>query len=236
MPSFTPRAQLIKTAGPEKQNVGNLNDSFDKIDTLLGSQEITSTTRPATPFVGQKIWESDTKQERLWNGTTWVWIGGVRPNARLTRRGGAQSAITTTAFTVKLDTVDYANGGMIAVADTSPVGTVTDHWLQAGEDGWYDVTIGLYVTAGVSPVSINAYLRKRNNLNVTITDYDVTSVVKTASIDEKRIVTVRMDFKKGERAHLFVTRSAGDTNTAMYGSPSVYGSTALEMTYVGALA
>lgn len=83
MPSFTPRAQLIKTAGPEKQNVGNINDSFDKIDTLLGSQEITSTTRPSTPFIGQKIWESDTKQERIWTGAQWLWNGGVRPMARM---------------------------------------------------------------------------------------------------------------------------------------------------------
>lgn len=235
MPSFTPRAQLIKTAGPEKQNVGNINDSFDKIDTLLGSQEITSTTRPSTPFIGQKIWESDTKQERLWNGTTWIWVGGVRPNARLTRRGGAQNAITTTAFTVKLDTADYANGGMTAQADTSPVGTVTDHWIQVGEDGWYDVTFGLYVTGGAIPVSINVYLRKRNNLNATISDYDITSVVKTSTIDEKRIVTARIDFKKGERAHLFVTRGAGDTANALFGSSTLYGSTALELTYVGAL-
>lgn len=194
----------------------------------------TSTTRPTGIPQGFKIWETDTRQERIYSGTQWIWNGGVRPNAKLSRRGGAQTGITTTAFTVKLDTADYSNGGTIAVPDSSPVGSVTDHWIQVGEDGWYDVTFGMYVTGGASPVTVNMYLRKRNAQNATIQDYDVSSVVKTVNIDEKRIVVARLPFNKGERAHLFVTRGAGDVNTAIYGASSVYGSTSLELTYVSA--
>lgn len=232
---YTTRAKLEKAEDGEFADQDVLNRNFDTIDSLLGAQSVTSTTRPAAPFIGQRIWESDTKQERTWNGTTWIWSGGIRPNARLTRRGGLQSGITAAAFTVKLDTVDYNFGGLTAVADTAPVGTVTDHWLQVGEDGWYDVTLGIYLTGGVAPSSVNVYLRKRNNANAFIADYDITSVIKATSLDEKRITNARIDFKKGDRAHLFVTRALGDANTSLYGSPSVFGSTALEMTYSGPL-
>ena len=35
----------------------------------------TSTTRPSSPTVGQVIYESDTKNLRYWDGTTWIYLG-----------------------------------------------------------------------------------------------------------------------------------------------------------------
>lgn len=109
MPSFTPRAQLIKTAGPEKQNVGNINDSFDKIDNLLGAQSVTSTTRPSTPFDGQIIWEADTQRVYIWRAGTpgrWQYISGpVRvfpPSGALTLVGGAAWAVVGSAPEVEI--------------------------------------------------------------------------------------------------------------------------------------
>ena len=32
----------------------------------------TSTTRPASPFDGQVIYETDTDRAMVWNGTSWV--------------------------------------------------------------------------------------------------------------------------------------------------------------------
>lgn len=39
----------------------------------------TSTTRPATPFEGQMIYETDTDMIALWNGTSWRYIAATTP-------------------------------------------------------------------------------------------------------------------------------------------------------------
>jgi hypothetical protein len=47
------------------------------LSSVIGAQSMlkpgvcTSTTRPASPYTGQMIYESDTTRLRLWNGTAW---------------------------------------------------------------------------------------------------------------------------------------------------------------------
>lgn len=52
-----------------------LRDKTGYFETSAESGEYvicTSTTRPASPFTGQRIYETNTGYERLWNGSTWV--------------------------------------------------------------------------------------------------------------------------------------------------------------------
>ena len=47
------------------------------LSSVIGAQSMlkpgvcTSSTRPASPYTGQMIYESDTNKLRLWNGTAW---------------------------------------------------------------------------------------------------------------------------------------------------------------------
>jgi hypothetical protein len=58
-----------------------LNENWDRIDAAIGALVCTSGTRPATPYDGQIIRESDTRQIRVWNATQGVWEYLFGPNA-----------------------------------------------------------------------------------------------------------------------------------------------------------
>lgn len=68
MPTFTNRLNLQKPAGgssgtipgDDQADIDVLNDNADKIDAAVGVRYVTSTTRPATPYDGQLIKETDT--------------------------------------------------------------------------------------------------------------------------------------------------------------------------------
>lgn len=81
MPDFTNRLNLQKPAGgssgtipgDDQADIDVLNDNADKIDAAIGARYVTSTTRPATPFDGQIIKETDTKQILLYSQATGQW-------------------------------------------------------------------------------------------------------------------------------------------------------------------
>lgn len=69
---FTSRAALRKPTVGEFVDVGDLNANMDKVDEFaVGKKLCTSTTRPATPWVGMEIFETDTKAYGLWTGAEW---------------------------------------------------------------------------------------------------------------------------------------------------------------------
>lgn len=73
MATFTTRLGLRKPAGTEQSNVvTDLNENYDKIDDAVGTTVCTSTTRPASPFTGQTIFETDTNHFLVYSGTQWI--------------------------------------------------------------------------------------------------------------------------------------------------------------------
>src|SRR5690606_33377630 len=69
MAEFTTRLGLRKLGGgssgtipDEVVDVDDINLSWDKIDDAVGARAYTSASRPATPYDGQIIWETDTKK------------------------------------------------------------------------------------------------------------------------------------------------------------------------------
>lgn len=77
MAGETTRLKLIKPAGGELIKVSDLNTNFDTLDNSPGIYICTSTTRPAAPFEGQRIYETDTKVTRVRIGSNWVWMGSA---------------------------------------------------------------------------------------------------------------------------------------------------------------
>lgn len=69
---------LSGTYGPAEQvNVDKINEGFIEVDAAIGLNICTSTTRPAAPFPGQPIYETDTKNMLYWSTavTRWIPIG-----------------------------------------------------------------------------------------------------------------------------------------------------------------
>lgn len=78
MPTTTPKLGLIKPATVgEVVDISQLNANADKLDTAI-NQVVTSTTRPASPYDGQVVFESDKNRTIAWDAgnSRWIFIGG----------------------------------------------------------------------------------------------------------------------------------------------------------------
>lgn len=77
--TFTTKQGLIKpTPGTgDLVDITELNQNADKLDQNTPNFVCTSSTRPGIPFIGMKIFETDTKQEGTWNGTSWIGIRNI---------------------------------------------------------------------------------------------------------------------------------------------------------------
>lgn len=78
---YLPGGGLSGLITPDEQvDIDKINDNMKKIDTAIGFVVCTSGTRPSTPFTGQSIIETDTRNTMYWNGTRWVPMDAL-PNA-----------------------------------------------------------------------------------------------------------------------------------------------------------
>lgn len=70
MSTLTTRLSLVKPVASENIDVTIVDSNYDKLDTVAGMVYATSTTRPSTPFQGQPVYESDTGNAAVHNGST----------------------------------------------------------------------------------------------------------------------------------------------------------------------
>lgn len=86
-PTLTTKLSLSKPDPNDLYDISIVNGNSDKIDTAIGITFCTSSTRPATPYVGQQIYETDTKRSWVWQSPSWVQL--VAPPIPLTLTDGA---------------------------------------------------------------------------------------------------------------------------------------------------
>ena len=78
MATNTTKLALVKPDGTDLVDIAVLNANADKIDAASGATICTSSTRPATPFNGQVIFETDTLNALVYRSSTtsWAILGG----------------------------------------------------------------------------------------------------------------------------------------------------------------
>ena len=78
MATNTTKLALSKPDGTDLVDIAVLNGNFDKIDAASGATICTSTTRPASPWNGQVIFETDTLNALVYRTATssWAILGG----------------------------------------------------------------------------------------------------------------------------------------------------------------
>ena len=127
MATNTTKLGLIKPDLTDVVDVADLNDNADSIDAAVGFTICTSATRPASPWTGQVIYETDTGLSFVWDGSAWQASGGGGGNV-------ADDCIQPNFNTISSDYTFDANyngvsAGPITIADgvTVTVG-VTSAW------------------------------------------------------------------------------------------------------------
>ena len=82
MGTNTTRLNLYKPGGgstglilpDEIADIDKINGNMDLLDAAIGLKNVTSTTRPATPYDGQIIRESDTKNTLVYSSAAVAWV------------------------------------------------------------------------------------------------------------------------------------------------------------------
>lgn len=107
MPTNTARLGMTKpnTVGENVDVGAHLNANLDTIDQHMGLRQVTSGTRPSTPWRGMLIEETDTGKVLYWNSTKWALLGGTKPTA-LVRRTTNQTVGSGTESLVILNDLD----------------------------------------------------------------------------------------------------------------------------------
>lgn len=75
MATSTTKLGLTKPDFVDVVDISELNDNADAIDAAVGATIVTSATRPASPWAGQIIFETDTKSVFSWDGSAWQNVG-----------------------------------------------------------------------------------------------------------------------------------------------------------------
>lgn len=103
----------------------------------------TSTTRPAGPYEGQIIYETDTDRTLVWNGSSWRFLGRPAVESRFAIGVGYTTVANTNwaALTTGMDISIYANEGDVV--------EVYMQFLQGGTGGgsaaYYRMDAGIIV-------------------------------------------------------------------------------------------
>ena len=112
----------------------------------------TSSTRPASPYAGQHIYETDTNLQFVWNGSAWVNNYASSASPALT---GTPTAPTATAGTntTQIATTAFANsaGGYVYVAGGSFTGATSfDVTGFSSNHVFYDLKMSIAGTSAVT--------------------------------------------------------------------------------------
>lgn len=118
-PTPTSRLELLKPDPADLYDIGIHNGNMDILDRVGGLTFCTSSTRPASPFPGMEIYETDTALHYSWNDDLAVWVritpgfsGGIRYDS-------ANSTLTTLANNTTEQLSGMETGALILPANRS---------------------------------------------------------------------------------------------------------------------
>lgn len=121
----------------------------------------TSSTRPASPFAGQQIYETDTSKSLIYNGTAWV-----APQA--------QTAPPMCSVYRSSDLTGYAGSSLVTwqAADYDTESPLNPMWAAGGNAN------KVYIrTAGVYSVSLRYYFTAAATISLLETDFFINAGV-----------------------------------------------------------
>ena len=160
MSTTTARLGLIKPDATEFMDDGltDFNANADKLDQHAGFFQCTSSTRPASPWRGLVIEETDTDKIWRYNGTTWVLHGGKLPTC-LVRKTSDQSLTNSTGTQITLQSLDSNY-----LSDANDF-TLASNQVTIKKAGFYMVNFAIAFAATASGGTRKGYVFYNNDSN-----------------------------------------------------------------------
>lgn len=190
MATSTTKLGLTKPDFVDVVDITDLNDNANLIDAAVGMAIVTSATRPATPWAGQIIFETDTLVPYVWDGSAWQVAGGGGGSIEIS----ATAPVSPSAGDLWWDSDDGkmfiyyddgtssqwvdAAGPSVAVQDTAPTGYEGQLWLDSTDGSMY-----VYYTdpGGGASSWIGAVSRSGGILQVVSIDTTTTTTTTSTS-------------------------------------------------------
>jgi hypothetical protein len=176
----------------EPFQVAQYNAAVNTLDGAVGFTICTSSTRPATPWAGQPIFETDTALSLVWDGDSWEAAGGGGGGVTISATAPAAPAVGDLWWdSVNGELYVYyddgtssqwvaAAGPSVTVAATAPTGYEGQLWLDDTDGSMYVY----YTDPGGGSSWIGAVSRSGGILQVvSTTKTDTFSTASTSFVD-----------------------------------------------------
>lgn len=169
MAGHTNRLSLYKPGGgstgvyvPDEQaDIDKINSNMDVIDAAIGGPSFTSVTRPATPYDGQMIFETDTKNIKVFSATLGTW-----QSASASARGtGADFVAATPAALHAFTSQAVAGDTAYLVGDGTSFAQATFVFNGAGK--WASPNVQ-FINAVAAPAAFVTYLNLGVNTSLLL--------------------------------------------------------------------
>ena len=238
MATSTTKLGLTKPDFVDVVDISELNDNANLIDAAVGMAIVTSATRPATPWAGQIIFETDTLVPYVWDGSAWQVAGGGGGSIEIS----ATAPVSPSAGDLWWDSDDGkmfiyyddgttsqwvdAAGPSVAVQDTAPTGYEGQLWLDSTDGSMY-----VYYTdpGGGASSWIGAVSRSGGILQVVSATKTDTFTTTSTSFTDITGLSVSIT-PRSTSSKIFVSYSiqgSGDVGVANGGFQLVRNSTAI---------
>lgn len=152
----TAAGQVIANTGgtaqaPASLRVSKIVQATQWPAVTTGTIICTSSTRPASPFAGQKIWETDTSKEYTYTGSAWIQTGPAPRRLAYVTRGSAGTDNYTVSDTTSPGTTDIFSSDASWTADGSTYWIETYFSIvEAGSSAGSEVIIHLVDGSGAN--------------------------------------------------------------------------------------
>lgn len=148
MATTTTKLGLTKPDFVDVVDISELNTNADEIDAAVGFTVCTNATRPASPYTGQSIFETDTGDSFIWDGSAWQPGGGggsieISPTAPSNPSAGDlwwdSDNGNLYIYYTDVDSSQWvaANGPQVFVGTSAPAGYQGQMWFDSSTGKMY---------------------------------------------------------------------------------------------------
>lgn len=193
-----------------------INDSWDKIDASIGATICTAATRPASPFHGQFIRETDTRRLYVWNATQSAWDQIMTPGGSFTGNVTMTGNLTMTGHIIDGTLKKYKTANQ-TVNNTATLVNDNELFVVVNPGTYLMDAFILYTSTSVADIQIGFSAPSGSVLEWSAWGQSQTATTYEGSIKNERRTTSQTSTHGGTSSDLSI-RPVGSLTVSTAGS------------------